>query len=58
MGIAEKSPHQQFEGNTMTVSAVLTLWELLTKGQTVTFIINNTAELPTTTHRAHNLSKV
>jgi hypothetical protein len=25
MGIAEKSPHQEFEGNMMTVSAVLTL---------------------------------
>lgn len=58
MGIAEKSPHQEFEGNMMTVSAVLTLWELLTKGQTVTFIINNTAELPPTTHGAHNLSLV
>jgi hypothetical protein len=35
--IAEKSPQQQFGGNT-TMSAVITLWELLTKCQTIIFI--------------------
>jgi hypothetical protein len=41
---AEKSPQQQFEGN-MTMSAVITLWELLTKCQTTTFIMNNSDKL-------------
>jgi hypothetical protein len=41
---AEKSPQQQFEGN-MTMSAVITLWELLTKCQTTTLIMNNSDKL-------------
>jgi hypothetical protein len=43
--VVEKSPRQQFEGNT-TTSAVITLWELLTKCHTVTFITNSSDELP------------
>ncbi len=35
----------QFEGN-MTMNAVITLWELLTKCQTIIFIMNSSEELP------------
>jgi hypothetical protein len=43
-GITEKSPQQHFEGNT-TKTTVITLWEVLTKCQTATFIINSNDEL-------------
>lgn len=43
-GIAEKSP-QHFGGNA-TMSAILTLWESLTKYLSITFITNNSDELP------------
>jgi hypothetical protein len=33
--IEEKSPQQQFD-TSMTISAIITLWELLTKCQTIT----------------------
>ncbi len=43
-GIAEKSP-QHFGGNT-AMSAILTLWESLTKYLSITFYTNNSDELP------------
>jgi hypothetical protein len=48
--IAEKSQQQQFEGN-MTMSAVITLWELLMchnlrKCQTISFVRNGNDKLP------------
>ncbi len=44
--IAEKSPKHQLEAN-MTENAVITLWELLSKCQTITFFITNSIdELP------------
>jgi hypothetical protein len=43
--IAEKSWQQPFQGNT-TKSAVVTLWELLTKCQIIIFIMNNSDKLP------------
>ncbi len=39
--------YNQFEGN-LTMSAVITLWELLTKCQTITYITNSSGELPLT----------
>ncbi len=43
--IAENSWQQPFQGNT-TKSAVVTLWELLTKCQMIIFIMNNSDKLP------------
>jgi hypothetical protein len=54
--IAEKSSQQQFEGN-MTMNPVLTLWELLTKCQTATFITNS-SDSAVTTYWFHQLLKV
>jgi hypothetical protein len=54
--IAEKSSQQQFEGN-MTMNPVLTLWELLTKYQTATFITNS-SDSAVTTYWLHQLLKV
>jgi len=42
--IPKKPPQQQFDGN-MRTSAVITSWELLTKCQTITFIMNSSDEL-------------
>jgi hypothetical protein len=43
--IAEKTPQKQFEGNIM-MNAVITLWELLTKCQTITSITYGSDKLP------------
>jgi hypothetical protein len=43
--VAEKSSQQQF-GFTMTMSSVITLWELLIKCQTITFITNSSDKQP------------
>jgi hypothetical protein len=55
--IAEKSPQQGFEGN-MKMSAVITLQELLTQCQTITFIMNCSDKLAMTTHCFHQLQKI
>ncbi len=55
--IAEKSPQQHFEGN-MIMSAVITLWGLLTKFQTITFITNSSDELPGLPTMTHQLLTV
>jgi hypothetical protein len=44
MKIADNPPLQQFE-HSMTMSAIITSWELLTKYQTINFIMNNSAKL-------------
>ncbi len=43
--MSEKSAQQQFEGN-MSMRAVRGLWELLTKCQTITLIMNSSDQLP------------
>jgi hypothetical protein len=45
MSIAEKSPQHHFAGN-MTASAVLTLGEVLTMLDPITFITRNSDKLP------------
>ncbi len=50
-GISDKSPQKQFDGDT-TMTAVITLWESVTKCQT---IINSSAKLTMTTHWVHQL---
>jgi len=59
--IADKYPHQQFEHD-ITMSAVTTLWDLLTKCQTVITFITNTSDglpwpptLTTTTEKRRQL---
>ncbi len=42
--IAEKTPQKQFEGNIM-MNAVVTLWDLLTKCQTITSITHGSDKL-------------
>jgi hypothetical protein len=55
--IAEISPQQQFEGH-MTMSAVMTLWELLTKCQTINSSQIAVTSCQLTTHWLHQLTKM